>query len=280
MKLLRDIITETDSILVISNKGGVGKTSIAVSLAVVMAKDFGLRVALVDVDITNPSVPHLLGIEDLKADIKGMIHAVQHPRYSIQVISVGSFLPKKDQYVALDGDSKKRTIAQFTKSVEFTDVDIIVVDSPPTTSDEILETISLFDRKKCGAVIVTQPSSLSLNGAMKSLTLLREKGYLVKGIVTNMDGLVCKHCKTVNELFYSDESVEDVAAKYGVPHLGAIPMQPVRKEKLIIDTPSFRVIAEKILNEQGVQFKPKKYKLGALKKLLSGLKVVSKLWRA
>ena len=210
-------------ILVMSGKGGVGKSTVATNLAVALSKA-GKAVGLLDVDFHGPSIPTLLKLEGkpVYQSEEGLI-PVEFAS-GIKVMSVGFLLKDQDEAVIWRGPMKIGFLKQLLKDVIWGELDYLIIDFPPGTGDEPLS-ISQMMPECDGAVIVTTPQNLSLNDVKKSINFCRRIKVPVLGVIENMSGLVCPHCQQVINLFKRGGG-EEMAAKMGVPFLGRIPIDP------------------------------------------------------
>jgi len=210
-------------LLVMSGKGGVGKSTVAVNLAMAFYQK-GFSVGLLDVDLHGPSIPGLLGIKDRIAEIHKdqTIEPIVY-REGFEVVSLESLLRDKDASVIWRGPLKTNMIRQFISNVPWGKLDVLVMDAPPGTGDEPLTVAQTVP--EAAAVIVTTPQEISLADVRKSVRFCRQLNMQVAGIVENMSGLSCPHCGGVIDLFKSGggERLADVA---GVPFLGRIPLDP------------------------------------------------------
>ena len=211
-------------ILVLSGKGGVGKSTVAVNLAVALAME-GWKTGLLDVDFHGPSVPMLLQMkgELFKAADGGGVLPLESD-YGIKVVSLGFALGHSDEAVIWRGPMKMGVIKQLLTDVQWGELDYLIVDFPPGTGDEPLSVAQLIPDSD-GAVIVTTPQDLSLQDVRKSINFCRQLKIPVLGVVENMSGLVCPHCQKMIEVFKSGGG-EAMAKEMGVPFLGRIPMDP------------------------------------------------------
>ncbi|MBN1917682.1 MAG: Mrp/NBP35 family ATP-binding protein [Verrucomicrobia bacterium] len=208
--------------LVLSGKGGVGKSTVAVNLALSLAA-MGYEVGLLDVDIHGPSVPKLLGIEDARPTVRdGAI--VPMAVAGIKTMSIGFLLQHTDAATIWRGPMKANVIKQFLKDVEWGDLDYLVIDSPPGTGDEPLSVVQLIENAD-GAVIVTTPQELAVIDVRKAITFCRSVNLPVLGVIENMRGFVCPHCGERTDVF-GHGGAEHMAAEMKVPFLGAIPFDP------------------------------------------------------
>ncbi|MHB8772908.1 MAG: iron-sulfur cluster carrier protein MrpORP [Syntrophales bacterium] len=212
-------------ILVLSGKGGVGKSTVAVNLAVALAME-GWKTGILDVDFHGPSVPMLLNMtgELFKGGDGGEILPVESP-YGVKVVSLAFALGHADEAVIWRGPMKMGVIKQLLADVQWGVLDYLVVDFPPGTGDEPLSVAQLIPDSD-GAVIVTTPQDLSLQDVRKSINFCRQLKIPVLGVIENMSGLVCPHCNKMIEVFKSGGG-ETMAAQMGVPFLGRIPMDPL-----------------------------------------------------
>jgi len=211
-------------ILVLSGKGGVGKSTVAVNLAVALAME-DWKTGLLDVDFHGPSVPMLLNMtgELFKAADGGGILPLESD-YGIKVVSLGFALGHSDEAVIWRGPMKMGVIKQLLTDVQWGELDYLIVDFPPGTGDEPLSVAQLIPESD-GAVIVTTPQDLSLQDVRKSINFCRQLKIPVLGVIENMSGLVCPHCQKMIEVFKSGGG-EAMAKQMGVPFLGRIPMDP------------------------------------------------------
>jgi ATP-binding protein involved in chromosome partitioning len=222
--LIRRLSKIKHKILVLSGKGGVGKSTVAVNLAVALAME-GWKTGLLDVDFHGPSVPmllHLKGELFKAADGDGMLPV--ESSYGIKVVSLGFALGHSDEAVIWRGPMKMGVIKQLLTDVQWGELDYLIVDFPPGTGDEPLSIAQLIPESD-GAVIVTTPQDLSLQDVRKSINFCRQLKIPVLGVIENMSGLVCPHCQKMIEVFKSGGG-EAMAKEMGVPFLGRIPMDP------------------------------------------------------
>ncbi|MBD3349739.1 MAG: P-loop NTPase [Candidatus Eisenbacteria bacterium] len=208
-------------ILVLSGKGGVGKSTVAASLAVALSQS-DRRVGLLDIDLHGPSIPTLLGlVEGRVTGAEGSIQPAQAAD-GLKVMSMGFLLPKRDDALIWRGPLKYKMIQQFLRDVEWGELDYLIVDSPPGTGDEPLSIGQLVEDAD-GAVIVTTPQALSISDVRKSVNFARQLNLPVLGIIENMSGFVCPECGAEVDVFGSGGG-KDMAADMGVPFLGTIPI--------------------------------------------------------
>jgi ATP-binding protein involved in chromosome partitioning len=238
-------------IAVASGKGGVGKSTVAVNLAIALSK-LGLRVGLLDADIYGPSVPRLLDIRD-KPDSDGKkLKPIE--TFGIKTMSIG-FLVKEDEAVIWRGPMVMSALTQMMADVAWAPLDLLVVDMPPGTGDAQLTMAQRVPLK--GAIIVSTPQDLALIDARKGIAMFQKTQVPVLGIVENMSTFICPHCGKESHIF-GHGGARDTAKRLAVPFLGEIPLVPAIREtsdsgKPIVATRpasaeahAFLAIAEKI----------------------------------
>ena len=209
-------------IIIASGKGGVGKSTISVNLARALQMK-GLRVGVLDADITGPDIPKLLGIEDQKL-MQGSEGIEPANAQGIKAASMALILSSRESPVVWRGPMKMAAIKQFIQDVNWGDLDFLIVDLPPGTSDEPLSVLQLIP-DLAGAIIVTTPQEVSLLDSRKAVNMVKAMKLPVLGIVENMSGLKCPHCQETISIFGSGGG-ERMAEEMNVPFLGAIPIDP------------------------------------------------------
>ena len=211
-------------LVVMSGKGGVGKSTVAVNLALSLAKR-GYAVGLLDADMHGPSVPKMLGLPNLplSATEDGRITpAIVSP--NMKVISIALLLRDRDSPIIWRGPLKMGAIKQFLEDVDWGALDYLVVDLPPGTGDEPLSIAQLVPSPD-GAVIVTTPQDVALLSVRKSINFARVTGLKVLGLVENMNGIKCPHCGKEIEVF-GHGATEKATKDLSVPLLGKLPLSP------------------------------------------------------
>jgi ATP-binding protein involved in chromosome partitioning len=210
-------------IMVMSGKGGVGKSTVATNLAVTLSLE-GFDVGLLDADIHGPNIPKMLGIESehVVGSGMGMIPVEAFP--NLKVISMAFFIGDRDNPVVWRGPLKHNAISQFLGEAEWGNLDFLIVDLPPGTGDEPLSVAHLI-KNVDGAIIVTTPQDVALLDSRKAVTFSRMLSIPVIGIVENMSGLICPHCHKEISLFKKGGG-EKAARDLKVPFMGRIPIDP------------------------------------------------------
>lgn len=210
-------------ILVLSGKGGVGKSTIAVNLAVLLSAK-SKNVGLLDIDIHGPNVPKLLNLQNSNVQADG--DKIKPVLYSdtLRIMSIGFLLRDENNALIWRGPMKHNVIKQFVTDVLWGNLDYLVVDCPPGTGDEPLSIVQLLGNTD-GAVVVTTPQELSIIDVKKCITFCRQLNLPVLGIIENMSGFVCPHCNRRTNIF-TDGGGKQTAKDSNVPFLGNIPLDP------------------------------------------------------
>ncbi|MDP8266923.1 MAG: Mrp/NBP35 family ATP-binding protein [Candidatus Aceula meridiana] len=208
-------------IIVMSGKGGVGKTTVAVNLAYELASQ-GNSVGILDVDIHGPNIAKMLGIEDVK--ISTLDEQIQPCLVlpNLKAMSISMLMEDKDQPIIWRGPLKMKMIEQFLSDVDWGDLDYLIIDSPPGTGDEPLSVCQLISQIS-GAIIVTTPQDVAILDSRKSVLFAKFINVPVLGIIENMSGFICPHCEKSIEIF-GQGGGEKAAEDLKVPYLGRIPI--------------------------------------------------------
>ena len=236
-------------ILVLSGKGGVGKSTFTAALSFALASDEEVQVGVMDIDITGPSLPRIMGVDGEQIHESASGWTPIYVRDNLSLISTSFLLPTPDTPIIWRGPKKNGMIKQFIKDVDWDELDFLVIDTPPGTSDEHLS-ISTFLRQASeaagstdggvdGALIVTTPQEVALLDVRKELDFCRKAGIRVLGIVENMSGFVCPNCKVFfrflkvtdckgeSKIFAATTGGAPALAKeFQVPFLGAVALDP------------------------------------------------------
>jgi ATP-binding protein involved in chromosome partitioning len=210
------------TIMVMSGKGGVGKSTFSVNIAVTLARKY--RVGLIDADINGPDDPKLLGVTKEKLYTQdGGILPIDSP-YGVKVISMAFLLPDEKTAVIWRGALRHKAVQQFLEDTIWDNIDYGILDFPPGTGDEAL-TVSQLVPQADGVVIVVTPQDLALLDAKKAINFAEQMHIRVLGIVENMSGFACPHCGEITDIFRSG-GAEELAKELNIPFLGKIPIFP------------------------------------------------------
>jgi len=210
-------------ILVLSGKGGVGKSTVAVNLAYALS-NYGRQVGLLDLDIHGPNIPKMLGIEEHELLAEGDKIVPVKITGSLKVVSMAFLLPSPDSPVIWRGSMKHTVISQFLSETRWGALDYLIVDLPPGTGDEALSIVQLAPNM-AGAVIVTSPQDVSTLDSTKAIKFAEKLEVQTIGIIENMSGLICPHCGEEVDLFGKGGGAR-IAEEYQIPFLGSIPLDP------------------------------------------------------
>ncbi len=245
-------------IAVMSGKGGVGKSTVAANLAFELALK-GNKVGVFDSDFHGPSIPQMLGgKKDIRSIKKDSIEPVE-VNSNLKVISMEFLLPKKDSAVIWRGPLKMKAIKEFKETVDWGDIDYLIIDLPPGTGDEPLSIAQQFDDLE-GSIIVTTPQEVAVQAVRRSIDFSRKIGMKVLGVVENMSTLTCPNCGENLDVFGSGGG-KKMAEELGINFLGSIPLDPqimesgeVGRSLMEIESDSskaFKDIVENLKKEMG-----------------------------
>ncbi|THZ64270.1 cytosolic Fe-S cluster assembly factor NBP35 [Aureobasidium pullulans] len=215
-------------ILVLSGKGGVGKSTFTTMLGHAFAANPDAQVGIMDTDICGPSIPKMMGVEQETIHVSNAGWSPVWVTENLGVMSVQFMLPNRDDAVIWRGPKKNGLIKQFLKDVEWGELDYLVVDTPPGTSDEHLSVNSFLKESGVdGAVVVTTPQEVSLLDVRKEIDFCRKAGIKILGIVENMSGFVCPKCTHESQIFKATTGgARRLALDMNIPFLGAVPLDP------------------------------------------------------
>jgi Mrp family chromosome partitioning ATPase len=244
-------------ILILSGKGGVGKSTVSAQLTFGLAQDDSSTVGLLDVDICGPSIPRMLGVSgrDVHQSADGWTPVYLDEQVS--VMSVGFMLPEEDNAVIWRGPKKHALIKQFLADVNWGHLDYLVCDTPPGTSDEHLSVVTLLkDAGIDGAVLVTTPQEVSLQDVRKEISFCRKVGIPIIGLIENMSGFSCPSCRHTTDVFTpTTGGAEAMCEKMGIDFLGRLPLAGAitqagdKGTSVVTDIPQLASIVEKIRNK-------------------------------
>jgi len=208
-------------ILVLSGKGGVGKSTVAANLAWALA-DRANQVGLLDADLHGPTIPLMTGLTGQM--LAGSEHAIQPVALTpnLRVMSIGFLVAEPDTPTIWRGPLRANVLRQFIADVEWGELDFLIADLPPGTGDEPLTIAQAFEDAD-GAIIVTTPQEASLSDCRKAINFVRKVDHTVLGVIENMSGFVCPHCGERTDIFSSGGG-QLMAEQMNVPFLGRIPI--------------------------------------------------------
>lgn len=211
-----------NKIVVMSGKGGVGKSTVAVNLAYGLLLQ-GKKVGILDVDLHGPSVATMTGAKNKRMESNEEGRAIPVEVFTnLHVVTVSSLTDDQDAALIWRGPFKMGVIKQFLEDIAWPELDYLIIDSPPGTGDEPLSTIQLIDDIK-GAVIVSTPQEVSLADVRKSIDFAKKLDLNILGFVENMSGFICPNCDEKVDIFKSG-GVKQLAESFKIPLLGAIPI--------------------------------------------------------
>ncbi|KAF0761041.1 cytosolic Fe-S cluster assembly factor NUBP2 [Aphis craccivora] len=214
-------------ILVMSGKGGVGKSTVSTQLALGLVTK-GYRVGILDVDLCGPSIPYLLKLENQEVHQceAGWVPVYTDESKSLGVLSIGFLTKSRNDSIVWRGPKKTAFIKQLLSDVFWEDVDYLIIDTPPGTSDEHITVMENIKETPCdGAILVTTPQQIALDDVRKELSFCHKTCIPILGIVENMSGYVCPNCAECTNLFSSNGG-KSLAEHFQVPFLGTVPIDP------------------------------------------------------
>ncbi|KAL2712889.1 cytosolic Fe-S cluster assembly factor NUBP2, partial [Vespula squamosa] len=214
-------------VLVLSGKGGVGKSTISTQLALAL-KESGFKVGLLDVDLCGPSVPYLLNLEgkDVHQSSDGWVPVFADTEQRLSVMSIGFLLKNQNDSVIWRGPKKTAMIKQFLTDVVWQNIDYLIIDTPPGTSDEHITVMENLKNVKCdGAILITTPQAVAVDDVLREVTFCRKTGIPIIGIVENMSGFVCPSCEECTNIFSSGGGAA-LSEMVKVPFLVKVPIDP------------------------------------------------------
>jgi len=246
-----------NTLIIISGKGGVGKTTVAVNLAYGLAIK-GYKVGILDVDIHCPNIAKMLGIEQERLTTSDLGIEPIEILPKLKAVSLALIGNGQDKPIIWRGPLKMIMIKQLLSDVNWGELDYLIIDSPPGTGDEPLSVCQLIPNIN-GAIVVTTPQDVAILDSRKSVLFAKELDVPIAGMIENMSGFICPHCKNRIDLFKSGGG-KRAAADLDVPFLGSIPIEPEMVELADSGKPYvyfreeneisriFKEVIEKILN--------------------------------
>ncbi|MFO7677005.1 MAG: Mrp/NBP35 family ATP-binding protein [Thermoplasmatota archaeon] len=222
-KITENMQRITHKIIVLSGKGGVGKSTVTANMAYALSQK-GYNIGILDSDFHGPSIPKIVGIEDKKPEstANGFNPVLVSPH--LKVMSIGLLLQDKDSPIIWRGPLKMGIAKQFLGDVHWGTLDYLIIDLPPGTGDEPLSIAQLIPDSD-GAIIVTTPQDVALVSVRKSINFVKKMNIPILGIIENMSGFICPHCKKRIDIFKAGGAI-NAAKEFDIPFLGQIPIEP------------------------------------------------------
>ena len=215
-------------ILILSGKGGVGKSTIASQLTLGLSKKDDLQIGLLDVDICGPSIPRMMGLEneEIKESPQGMLPV--YKEQNLAIMSIGYMLKDKKTPVIWRGPRKNGLIKEFFCNTNWDKLDYLIIDTPPGTSDEHLTLTQYLKTSNLkGAIIITTPQEISLLDVRKEINFCQKTNVKVLGVIENMAGFVCPHCNKSTDIFEANTGGgEGLCKEFNLNLLGRLPLEP------------------------------------------------------
>jgi len=225
-----------NKLLVLSGKGGVGKSTVSVHLASALSEQ-GFSTGLLDIDLHGPSIPKMLGLTGKRVTAEGSYLIPISYSNNLKVISMANILGDEQTAVIWRGPRKGGAIRQLLGDVQWGPLDFLVIDAPPGTGDESLSIAQLIPGVK--AVVVTTPQEVAIQDVRRSLQFLRKVSLPILGVVENMSGLICPHCHKKIDLFKQGGG-ETLAREWEIPFLGQVPLEPALVSEADAGKPFFQ----------------------------------------
>lgn len=222
------LVNVKNIILVLSGKGGVGKSTVASQLSLGLSKNENLQIGLLDLDICGPSIPRMMGIEteEIRDSPQGMLPV--YKEQNLAIMSIGYMLKDKKQAVIWRGPRKNGLIKEFLCKTNWDKLDYLIIDTPPGTSDEHLTIAQYLKSSNIkGAIIVTTPQEIALLDVRKEINFCEKTNIKVLGVVENMSGFVCPHCNKKSDIFEANTGGgEGLCKEFNLKLVGRLPLEP------------------------------------------------------
>ncbi|KAL6930673.1 related to Cytosolic Fe-S cluster assembly factor NBP35 [Hanseniaspora guilliermondii] len=234
IQLIKDNLSNIkNKVLVLSGKGGVGKSTFSTLLSFLLSSDPDMNIGLLDLDITGPSIPKMIGTMNdnnnaqLHSSNNGLIpHYIQD---NFASISIQYLLPSVDQPIIWKSSKKEQIIKKFLKDTQWSDLDFLIIDTPPGTSDEHIFINKLLNKTKSitGAIIITTPQEVALNDVRKEINFCQKVNINILGLVENMSGFVCNNCNKSTDIFKpTTGGGKALCEEFNIPYWGKLPIDP------------------------------------------------------
>jgi len=215
-------------VLILSGKGGVGKSTFSAQIAWAFAQQPQQQIGLLDIDICGPSIPKIFGLEGEQVHQSNLGWSPVYITDNLGIMSVGFMLNNANEAIIWRGPKKNGLIKQFLRDVDWGELDVLFVDTPPGTSDEHISIVQYLKQSNIdGAVIITTPQEVALMDVRKEINFCKKVGVPVIGVVENMSGFVCPKCQKETKIFApTTGGGEKMAKDMEIPFLGSIPLDP------------------------------------------------------
>ena len=223
LKIIKNLGKIKHKLIVLSGKGGVGKSTVSANLALALSEK-GYDVGLLDSDLHGPSIPKMFGVEESRPEYTETGFNPVSLSSHLKVMSIGFLLPDRDSPIIWRGPLKMGAIKQFIGDCNWGNLDYLIVDLPPGTGDEPLSIAQLIPHND-GAIIVTTPQNIALVSVRKSINFVKKMNMPVVGIIENMSGFKCPHCEKDIKIFKTGGGLK-ASKDFLVPFLGKIPLDP------------------------------------------------------
>ncbi|KAI0226207.1 Cytosolic Fe-S cluster assembly factor nubp1, partial [Massospora cicadina] len=209
-------------------KGGVGKSTFSSQLALALSRDESVQVGLLDIDVCGPSIPKIMGVEEEGIHTSSLGWSPVYAKDNLAIMSIGFMLADQDDAVIWRGPKKNGIIKQFLKDVDWgDDMDYLVVDTPPGTSDEHLSIVQYLGSLVSGAVLVTTPAEVAIQDVRKEIDFCRKVKLPILGIVENMSAFICPNCSMPSPIFPATTGgASKMCSDLNLNLLGSIPLDP------------------------------------------------------
>ena len=222
------LVNVKNIILVLSGKGGVGKSTVASQIALGLSKNENLQIGLLDVDICGPSIPRMMGMEneEIRESPQGMLPV--YKEQNLAIMSIGYMIKDKKTAVIWRGPRKNGMIKEFLCNTNWDKLDYLIIDTPPGTSDEHLTIVQYLKSSNLkGAIIVTTPQEISLLDVRKEINFCQKTNVNVLGVVENMAGFICPHCSKKSDIFEANTGgAEGLCKEFNLQLIGRLPLEP------------------------------------------------------
>ncbi len=226
-------------IMIVSGKGGVGKSTVCVDIAKSLIKK-GFKVGILDTDLHGPNIPKILDIDQKRAMSDGKNLQLVETDFGLKIMSISFLLEDKDSALIWRGPKKTGIIMQFLSGIKWDSLDYLIIDLPPGTGDEPLSIMQMIPDLD-GTIVVTTSSELSISDCKKAINMAKIMNTKILGIVENMSEFICPNCKKEWNIFGDKENIKSLAKKLNLNYLGNISIIPQLQDRKVIDESFFEI---------------------------------------